>query len=213
MLGFFFPYTLNFFMTFQIVLKKSLPIVLGLALCITLIVFGLIWYSYTQIMVSFSEVSSVNVEIETLSLSSLIKLGLDVLSGNWLAAAIDVIAGINLGLVFELTNNGLLPVYIPEISYDLYINEIFIGAGNSIVDATINPGETKEVQIMQNFQKDSFSPAAESIIDTEGIIDVKINGIAYFELLGFSIPIEFESTKQISIVEEIQNQINQQSLN
>ena len=194
-------------------MKKSLPIVLGLALSITVIIFGLIWYSYSQITVSFSEVSSVNVELETLSLSSLIKLGLDVLSGNWLAAALDVIAGINLGLIFELTNNGLLPVYVPEISYDLYINEVFIGDGNSIVDATINPGETKEVQIIQNLQKTSFSPAVESIIDTEGIVDVKINGVAYFELLGFSIPIEFESEKQISLVEEIQNQISQQSLN
>ena len=194
-------------------LKKSVLIVFAIAIGIALIVFGLIGYSYTQITVSFSEVSSVNLELETLSFSSLVKLGLDVLSGNWLAAALDVLAGINLGLVFELTNDGLLPVYIPELSYDLSINDVFIGAGNSIIDATINPGETKEIQILQNFQKNSFSPAIESIIDTEGIIDVKINGVAYFELLGISIPVEFESTKQISIVEEIQNQLNQQPLN
>ena len=194
-------------------MKKSVLIVFAIAIGIALIVFGLIGYSYTQITVSFSEVSSVNLELETLSFSSLVKLGLDVLSGNWLAAALDVLAGINLGLVFELTNNGLLPVYIPELSYDLLINDVFIGAGNSIIDATINPGETKEIQILQNFQKNSFSPAIESIIDTEGIIDVKIKGVAYFELLGISIPVEFESTKQISIVEEIQNQLNQPPLN
>ena len=194
-------------------MKKSVLIVFAIAIGIALIVFGLIGYSYTQITVSFSEVSSVNLELETLSFSSLVKLGLDVLSGNWLAAAMDVLAGINLGLVFELTNNGLLPVYIPELSYDLSINDVFIGAGNSIIDATINPGETKEIQILQNFQKNSFSPAIESIIDTEGIIDVKIKGVAYFELLGISIPVEFESTKQISIVEEIQNQLNQPPLN
>ena len=194
-------------------LKKSTLIVFTSAIGIALIIFGLIGYSYTQITVSFSDISSVNVELETLSLSSLVKLGLDVLSGNWLDAALDVLAGINLGLVFELTNNGLLPVYIPELSYNLSINDVFIGAGNSIIDATIDPGKTKEIQIMQNFQKNSFSPAIESIIDTEGIIDIKINGVAYFELLGFNIPIEFESTKQISIVEEIQNQLNQQPLN
>jgi LEA14-like dessication related protein len=194
-------------------LKKSILIVFAFALGIALIIFGLIGYSYTQITVSFSDISSVNVELETLSLSSLVKLGLDVLSGNWLAAALDVLAGINLGLVFELTNNGLLPVYIPELSYNLSINDVFIGDGSSIIDTTIDPGEKKEIQIMQNFQKNSFSPAIESIIDAEGIIDVKINGVAYFELLGFNIPVEFESTKQISIVEEIQNQLNQQPLN
>ena len=194
-------------------LKKPILIGSAFALGIVLIIFGLIGYSYTQITVSFSDVSSVNVELETLSLSSLVKLGLDILSGNWLAAALDVLAGINLGLVFELTNNGLLPVYIPELTYDLSINDVFIGDGNSIIDTTIDPGETKEIQIMQNFQKNSFSPAIESIVDAEGIIDVKINGVAYFELLGFNVPVEFESTKQVSIVEEIQNQLNQQPLN
>jgi hypothetical protein len=74
--------------------------------------------------VTFSDVSSVEIELEELSWSNLIKLGLDVLSGNWMDAALDVIAGINLGLIFELSNNGLLPVYIPELSYDLSINDI-----------------------------------------------------------------------------------------
>ncbi|MFB5647220.1 MAG: hypothetical protein ACE5RO_03650 [Candidatus Nitrosomaritimum yanchengensis] len=122
-------------------MKKSIIIIFLIALSVVLIVLGLIAYSYTQISASFSDVSSVNVELETLSLSSLIKLGLDVLSGNWLSAALDVIAGIELGLVFELTNNGILPVYIPELEYNLSINGIFIGNGISIIDDTINTGE------------------------------------------------------------------------
>ena len=177
-----------------------------------LIVLGLIAYSYAQINASFSDVSSVNVELEILSLSSLIKLGLDVLSGNWLSAALDVIAGIELGLVFELTNNGILPVYIPELEYDLYINGIFIGNGSSIIDATINPGEVKQINVTQSIQKESLSPSVESIIDNNGFIDVDIKGVAYFELLGFKIPFEFESSKQVSIVDEIQKQLAQQSL-
>ncbi len=193
-------------------MKKLIIIISGISLAIV-ILFGLISYSYTQIAVSFNEVSSVNVELEALSLPTLIKLGLDLLSGNWLAAALDVVAGIKFGLVFELINNGLFPVYIPELSYDLFINEVFVGSGNSVIDVTISPGETKEIQIIQNFEKDSFSPTIDSIIETEGIIDLKINGIAYFEILGFKIPIEFESSKQVSLVEEIQNQLEQQPLN
>jgi LEA14-like dessication related protein len=157
--------------------------------------------------VTFSDVSSVEIELEELSWSNLIKLGLDVLSGNWMDAALDVIAGINLGLIFELSNNGLLPVYIPELSYDLSINDIPVGAGSSEINITLNPGETKEFQILQNFQKNSFPSAIESVIISEGIMDIGVSGIAYFELLGTTIPIPFESKRQISIVDELENQL------
>jgi len=194
-------------------LKKTIIIAIAISISIIAILFGLIAYSYTQIHVSLSEVSSVDIELENLSWPNLIKLGLDVLAGNWIVAALDVITGINLGLVFELSNNGLLPVYIPELSYDLSINGIPIGKGNSAINTTINPGEKKEISILQNLQKNSFSPAIESIINTEGVIDVGVNGTAFFELLGQRIPIPFESTRQVSIVDEIQNQLNQQIQN
>ena len=189
-------------------MKKAIIISAVIAIAIIGLVLGLIAYSYNQIDVSLSEISSVNIELETLSLSNLISLGLDLLSGNWMTAALDVVAGINLGLIFELSNNGLLPVYIPELSYDLSINGIPIGPGSSAINTTINPGETKEMQILQNFQKESFSPAVESILSTEGVIDIGVNGTAYFELLGQSIPIPFESNKQVSLVDEIQNKLN-----
>lgn len=200
-------------MFFLCTLKKAIIISAVIAIAIIGLVLGLIAYSYNQIDVSLSEISSVNIELETLSLSTLISLGLDLLSGNWMTAALDVVAGINLGLIFELSNNGLLPVYIPELSYDLSINGIPIGQGYSEINTTINPGETKEMQILQNFQKESFSPAVESILSTEGVIDIGVNGTAYFELLGQSIPIPFESNKQVSLVDEIQNKLNQQVLN
>lgn len=200
-------------MFFLCTLKKGIIISAVIAIAIIGLVLGLIAYSYNQIDVSLSEISSVNIELETLSLSTLISLGLDLLSGNWMTAALDVVAGINLGLIFELSNNGLLPVYIPELSYDLSINGIPIGQGYSEINTTINPGETKEMQILQNFQKESFSPAVESILSTEGVIDIGVNGTAYFELLGQSIPIPFESNKQVSLVDEIQNKLNQQVLN
>ena len=183
------------------------------AIAIVGLVIGLISYSYTQIHVSFSEVSSVGIELEQLSFSSLVQLGIDLLSGNWLDAALNVIAGINFGLIFELTNNGLLPVYIPEITYELFINEIMIGEGITKVDLILNPGQTKEIPVIQGFQKDSLSPAIDSIIETEGVVNVGLRGTAYFEMLGQQIPVPFESTKQISIIDEIQTQLDSQGLN
>ncbi len=188
-------------------MKKAIIISVSIGIIIVVLIFGLIAYSYTQIHVSLSDVSSIGIELENLSWPTLLQLGIDVLSGNWIEAALNVVAGINLELVFGLSNNGLLPVYIPELSYDLSINGIPIGKGSSEINTTINPGDTKEILILQNLQKDNFSPAIESIINTEGVIDIGVSGTAYFELLGQSIPIPFESTRQVSIVDEIQNQL------
>jgi hypothetical protein len=38
-------------------------------------------------------------------------------------------------------------------------------------------------------------------------MDIGVSGIAYFELLGTTIPIPFESKRQISIVIELENQL------
>lgn len=200
-------------MNFLCTLKKPVIISLVIVIAIIGLIFGLISYSYNQIDVSLSDISSVDIALETLSLSNLISLGLDLLSGNWMEAALGVVAGINLGLIFELSNDGLLPVYIPELAYDLSINNIPIGQGYSEINTTINPGETKAISVLQSFQKESFSPALESILSTEGVIDIGVKGTAYFELLGQSIPIPFESKKRVSLVDQIQNQLNQQILN
>jgi hypothetical protein len=70
------------------------------------------------------------------------------------------------------------------------------------INTTINPGETKEIPILQNFQRDSLTPTVKSIVDKNGIMDLHISGIAYFKLLILDVPIPFESTYQISIIDE-----------
>lgn len=177
---------------------------------ITGIIIVLAAFSYSQIDVSFKDVSSVEIKIATLSFSDMVKLSLDVLSGDWISAALKIISEIDLGLVFQLSNNGFFPVYVPDLSYDLSINDIFVGHGYSQVNTTINPGTTKEIDVIQNLQKNNISPAIDSIIDTNGIILVRINGTAYFKLFEQSIPVPFDSKKQISITDEIQKQINRQ---
>jgi len=80
------------------------------------------------------------------------------LTGNWFGAAFELIEGVNLNLLFGILNNGLLPVYIPDLSYDILINGILIGMGFSDVDLTINPGQTKVITSFQNIHKDSMAP-------------------------------------------------------
>lgn len=189
-------------------MKKPIVAAISIIIGIIVIVFGLVAYSYTQIHVSLNDVSFHSIDWASFSWSTLLKLGLNLLTGNWLGAAFELIDGINLNLIFGLSNYGVLPVYIPDLSYDLSINNIPIGKGYSTINTTINPGETREIPVLQNFQKSSLSPVVESIISTGGVINLHVSGTAYFKLLGISIPIPFESTKQVSIVDEIKSRLN-----
>ena len=187
---------------------KPIASVIVAILIVVGIFFVLLAYSYTQINVSLNDVTFHSIDWASLSWSALLKLGLDALAGNWPDAAFELIQGINLNLIFGLSNNGILPIFIPDIFYDLSINGINVGKGHSTINTTINPGETKEIPILQNFQKDSLTPTIESIVINNGIMTIQISGTAYFELLGLSIPIPFESTKQISIVDEVKNYLD-----
>ena len=180
------------------------PVVIGILISLVVVgvFFSLVAYSYTQIAVNLEGVTLDSIDWTSISVSTLIKIGLDVLRGDWIDSVLALIERINLNFIFQFSNNGILPVHIPDLSYDLSINDVYVGQGNSTINTTINPGETKEIPILQNFQRDSLIPTVKSIVDRNGIMDLHISGIAYFKLLIFEVPIPFESTYQISIIDE-----------
>ena len=122
-------------------------------LAIVVIISGLFAYSYFQLGVNLSNVEFQSIDWEPISRETLLRLGLNTLSGDWFNGAFDLIQGINLNLIFSLSNNGLLPVYIPDLHYDILINDIPIGNGVSKINTVINPGETKEIISFQNIKK------------------------------------------------------------
>jgi len=177
-------------------------------LAIVILMLGLFVYSYTQLAVNLNSVEFQSIDWEPITWQVLLKLGINTLSGNWFDAAFSLIQGINLNLVFSLSNNGLLPVYIPDLHYNVMINDVPIGNGDNQINTIINPGQTKEIISFQNIRKENMVPASMSIINDKGVMNVKVKGTAYFQLLGWSIPIPFESAKQISIYDEVRNKIN-----
>ena len=184
-------------------MKKSVIIGIVISVVIVVIILGLIAHSYSQVSVTFEDAQLSSIEFAPISWSNLIQLGLEAFAGNWLGAAFEIINALNVDFIFELKNNGLFPVYIPEISYDLEINEISIGKGTSMLDITINPGETRQITVLQNFQKSGLSPAVSSIVDSEGIMNINVRGTAYFVLLSLEIPVPFEESRQVSLIDEI----------
>ncbi len=188
--------------------SKGVRIGVGVTVAIIVIVIALIAYSYTQIQISLDDISFEGF-VWNLSGLSILKAGINLLTGNLLGTILSVITGIKLNLIFGLSNHGIFPVYIPDLTYDLSINDIKLGQGHSNVDLTIYPGDTKQLPILQNFQFSSLEPPAASVIASNGIMDIKVSGTAYFKFLGLSIPIPFESTKQVSVVDEAKKYISE----
>ena len=106
-------------------MKKTNTIGIGIGVFVLIIaLIGILfYYSYTQIHVSLNDMSYHSIDW-TVSSSSFFKAALNLVTGNWLSAAFDFIDGVNLNLFFGLSNYGFLPVYIPDISYNLLVNDI-----------------------------------------------------------------------------------------
>ena len=194
-------------------LRKSLIVGITTFTILFIFILGIVLYSYSQVNISLVDVSFVEISLEDLSLFDLVNLSLDILSGNWDLVVLEVVSEIDVGINLELTNNGFFPIYVPDVYYDLSVNEILVGDGYSKVNTMINPGESKKIEVFQNLQKTSLIPTIESIINDQGMMTVQINGTANFELFGQNIPLSFETNKQISIFDEILNKINQQKEN
>lgn len=179
-------------------------------LMVFLIIIGLFVYSYTQLSVILNDVRFHGIDWAPLSWDKLLNLGLSTLTGEWFNKTFELIEGINLNLLFGISNNGFVPAYIPDLSYEILINDILIGTDFSDVHLTINPGETKVITSFQNITKESMSPVVYSIIESQGVMEIKMKGIAYFQLFGISIPVPFESTRNISIYDEMREKINEE---
>lgn len=184
--------------------RRSVAVGLAVGVGIIGLVAALFVYSYSQIKFSISDIGFAGIDWASASGTTILKA----LSGDYLGAALSLINGIKLDLTFAASNHGFLPVYIPDLTYDLAINGISVGQGQSHVNVVINPGETKNIPVLQVIQKSSIEPAAASLLETGGIMNIKVSGTANFQLLGMTVPVPFQSTKQVSITEEIQKRFS-----
>ena len=192
--------------------KTAAIIIAGAVFAVVALGAAMLLYSYTQVSASLDHVGFHSIDWMDITVSNLVMLGAKALTGDILGSALTLIDGVNLELVFGLSNGGFLPVYIPSVTYDLTVNGAPVGQATSTVPITINPGQTKQITAVQNVKKDSLVPAISSIVESGGIVDIKVRGTAYFELLGLEIPVPFESSKQISIIDEIEKKLSQTTL-
>jgi LEA14-like dessication related protein len=169
------------------------------------VIIGLIVYSYTSISATLDNVSFAGIDhVSSNNLSSAIMKSISqAVSGNWFQFITNYITGIKFNLYFGLTNHGIFPVYIPKVSYNLSVNGVNIVNGQSKIDETIKPGETKELPVLADIATSGLEPAAISVLSISGIVDLQTSGTVDFNVLGLTISIPFQVTKQINLEDEI----------
>jgi hypothetical protein len=181
--------------------KVALGIVIGVGIISAFI--ALFAYSYSQVHLQLQNISFENIDWAPASGGTAVSFVGNVITGNSLGAALALVDGININLNFAASNAGFLPVEIPTVSYDLLINDVNIGRGQNDLSTVIGPGEVKTLPVLQVIKKASVSPALASIVENGGVLKIKATGTAQFMFLGVPIPVPFESTKEISIMDEV----------
>ncbi len=172
------------------------------------LIVGLFAYSYSQIHLQLSDISLAGIDWAPASGTTLFNLAASALTGDTLGAALALIDGVKFNFLFDAGNRGIFPVAIPSISYDLSINGLNVGKGEGHFDTILNPGETKILPVEQTIQKGNIQMAAASVVAEGGVMTIKASGTAQFGLFGITVPVPFESSREISIIDEVKKRFS-----
>jgi len=186
--------------------SKGVGITAAIVLGILSLVAAFMAYSYSQIQVRLNDIDYAGINWAPISGSTLV----NALTGNYLGAGLSLIDGVKLNLLFEGRNNGVIPIEVPDVSYDLFINGVNVGKGQSYVNTIINPGESKVLPVTQDIQKSSIQSAAYTLIESGGKMNIEVRGTSHLKFFGLTLPIPFpfEASKQISITDEIKKRFS-----
>ncbi len=99
------------------------------------------------------------------------------------------LTSIQITLRLQITNPNALPVYIPDGSFDIYINAIYLGAG-TFGAVTVNGNSQDQITVPVTFNALDVPSVLYGIITGGGTVAVTVKGQA--NLVLSSVP--FEST-------------------
>ncbi len=144
-------------------------------------------FSYSQTTGRVGDVTFENLVFRTPSAQTILQISAGLVTGNYLAFVLSLVQGVHLAISVELTNNGILPIYVPSQSHDVYVNNILVGSGSSSVSALILPSQSYNLTIDETiFTTIDFGQLALSLVQSNGVATVQIIGRSSF--LVFQIP-------------------------
>lgn len=159
-----------------------------------------VYSSYKSLQFSITGVSIKNIELkpgwETIFYA---------ITGNLLLAALSTVYAIDLDLAVRVSNPSFLPVIIPSFDYRLYGNNVYIGSGRYPERVMVEPSSSRTIHITQKITVSAMPSLLTSIINNQGMLDVKVDGEAHLSPLPISIP--FQSTRSINVYQEVRNKI------
>ena len=185
---------------------KAASLALALVGCLILAGLGLVAYSYLNTKVSLQSVSFSGIAWHP-SVTSAVKGVIDVIAGSPANAILDQVDGVNLDAVVQANNQGAIAVQLPTLRYSLSINDVVVKQDWYVINESVAPGEIKEMHVPVTIDKANILAAGESIIRSEGIIDIQLTGTSSYHLLGFSVPVPVHYQKKISLLDEAKKRL------
>lgn len=187
--------------------RKYLGIAVIAIIAVSAIAVGLIYYSYQNLTVTFNslELDSPPVTIDETKLF-LAALTFVATGGTDLIAFLNSIDTINLLIGLDVRNGGFMPVAVPQFEYDIYINQIPAGHGQSSQQFTISPSQVQTMIVQQQVDATSLKSNAmaliNSIVESSYVVNVQLKGDAKLQGI-FPLSIPFTVERSINLLDTL----------
>ena len=184
--------------------NKIISIVVSILLLISLV----LYYSYTNVEAEVSDFKlgdpAISISSEKISIAIISALISNEIS---IPLLIDVINGVNLDINMEIKNNGLIPIEIKSVKYQLYINEIDMGFNQLDLQISVPPGASRTLNFYHLIKRESLIEAVASMVESGGSANISIDGEATVSLLGINMTLPFYKKINLNLIEIIRMEI------
>ncbi len=182
--------------------SKTYRKILAISLVVVLLAAGIIGYSYTQITVSVQSVEFAGVTFREPNTQTLVSLA----AGNPVGVVLSLLDKINIQVNLEIENAGLVPLAIPSTEFDIDVNGVRAGSGQSS-DQSLNPRQSTIIPVRVEIPVARLQPLADVIVQSLGELDIEIHGKLKTNLLIIPIEIPFQKQQHISLVQIAQEKV------
>ena len=134
---------------------------------------GAVAYSYSTLSASSPRVQAISPSI-TNDILSLFRAGADLASGDLLGAAERIIEGVDFDIEIDITNEGILPVYLGTSDHTLVLNGVEVTAPIGFKGNWIGPNSTSTIPLEVTLLLRELPGAVVLGIVQGGLIDVQM---------------------------------------
>jgi hypothetical protein len=163
---------------------------------------GAVAYSYSTLSASPPRVEAISPSI-TGDISSLFRAGADLASGDLLGAAERIIEGVDFDVEVDITNEGILPVYLGTSDHILVLNGVEVTAPIAFKGDWVGPNSTTTILLEVTLHLTELPGAVVLGIVQGGLIDVQLKSTIGWGIFSKTIHTQVTRFRIIESVESI----------